>query len=83
VEGRTLRRPDLVPTIGWACGTTNETTRDTVQRTLVGRSGHYGTGAIPKDAIIEAVSANLDVVEQRPTVSDIPNSGVKVSHTGA
>jgi phage terminase large subunit-like protein len=44
-------------TIGWVCGTTNETTRDTVQRTLVGRPGYYGTGAIPKDAIIEAVSA--------------------------
>jgi hypothetical protein len=27
------------PTIGWGAGTTNETTRDTVQRILVGRLG--------------------------------------------
>src|SRR5262249_46034010 len=45
------------PTIGWCAGTTNETTRDTVQRILVGRPGHPGTGAIPKDALIELVSA--------------------------
>src|SRR6516162_7724006 len=30
------------PTIGWGAGTTNETTRDTVQRILVGRSGQHG-----------------------------------------
>ena len=34
------------PTIGWGAGTTNETTRDTVQRILVGRSGQHGTGSI-------------------------------------
>src|SRR5215469_12881955 len=45
------------PTIGWGAGTTNETTRDTVQRILVGRPGQHGTGAIPKDAIVELVSA--------------------------
>src|SRR5262247_3698287 len=45
------------PTIGWGAGTTNETTRDTVQRILVGRPGQSGTGAIPKDAILELVSA--------------------------
>ena len=44
------------PTIGGA-GTTNETTRDTVQRILVGRPSQPGTGAIPKDAIIDLVSA--------------------------
>ena len=45
------------PTIGWACGVTGEVVRDTVQRVLVGRSGRIGTGAIPKDAIAELVSA--------------------------
>jgi Bacteriophage terminase large (ATPase) subunit and inactivated derivatives len=45
------------PTIGWGAGTTNETTRDTVQRILVGRPGQPGTAAIPKDAIIDLVSA--------------------------
>jgi phage terminase large subunit-like protein len=45
------------PTIGWGAGTTNETTRDTVQRILVGRPGQPGTGAIPKDAILDLVPA--------------------------
>src|SRR6478672_2735272 len=35
------------PTIGWGAGTTNETTRDTVQRIRVGRPGPPGTAAIP------------------------------------
>jgi hypothetical protein len=45
------------PTIGWGAGTTNETTRDTVQRILAGRPGQHGTGSIPKDAILELVPA--------------------------
>jgi phage terminase large subunit-like protein len=45
------------PTIGWGAGTTNETTRDTVQRILIGRPGQEGVGAIPKDAILELVPA--------------------------
>ena len=45
------------PTVGWACGVTGEVVRDTVQKTLVGRSGSIGTGAIPKDCIAELVSA--------------------------
>src|SRR5215472_9390600 len=45
------------PTIGWACGVTGEVGRDTVQRVVVGRPGQTGTGAIPKDAIAELVSA--------------------------
>jgi hypothetical protein len=39
------------PTVGWSC------VRGTVQRLLVGRFGSIGTGAIPKDAIIETVTA--------------------------
>src|SRR5262249_9498310 len=45
------------PTVGWACGVTGEVVRDTVQKVLVGRTGQEGTGAIPKDAIAELVSA--------------------------
>jgi phage terminase large subunit-like protein len=45
------------PTIGWACGVTGEVVRDTVQRLLVGRAGNIGSGAIPKDAIAELVTA--------------------------
>ena len=46
------------PTIGWGAGTTNETTRDTVQRILVGRPGQPGTAAIPKDAITKPFASS-------------------------
>src|SRR6516165_9887074 len=52
-KGRRFGRP----TVGWACGVSGEVVRDTVQRVLVGRSGSMGTGAIPKDAIGELVTA--------------------------
>jgi len=45
------------PIVGWACGVTGEVVRDTVQKVLAGRPGHEGTGAIPKDAIAELVTA--------------------------
>jgi phage terminase large subunit-like protein len=40
------------PTEGWACGTTSETTRDIVQRELLGPEGAEGTGMIPGDLIL-------------------------------
>src|SRR5262249_48950548 len=52
-KGRRFDRP----TVGWACGVSGEVVRDTVQRVLIGRSGSLGTGAIPKDAIGELVTA--------------------------
>jgi phage terminase large subunit-like protein len=42
------------PTEGWACGTTSETTRDIVQRELLGPEGAEGTGMIPGDLILHA-----------------------------
>lgn len=45
------------PTMGWAAGITGETTRDTVQRILIGRPGTHGTGAIPKDCLVDVQSA--------------------------
>jgi phage terminase large subunit-like protein len=39
------------PVEGWACGTTSETTRDIVQRELVGPQEAMGTGMIPGDLI--------------------------------
>ena len=48
------------PVRAWAGGVTGETTRDTVQRILIGpaeREEDYGTGAIPGDCIIEYTSA--------------------------
>ena len=70
------------PTIGWGAGTTNETTRDTVQRILVGRPGQPGTAAIPKDAIIDLVSARgtpdlLDSIKLRHVSGSVPVIGLK------
>src|SRR5215471_9341887 len=45
------------PTNSWACAVTGEVLRDTVQKVLVGRAGQVGTGAIPKDGIVELVRA--------------------------
>lgn len=44
-------------TVWWASGVTGESTRDNPQRILIGRPGERGTGAIPKDSIIEARGA--------------------------
>lgn len=45
------------PNVGWASGITGESTRDTVQRVLLGRPGQHGTGSIPKSHLIDTVSA--------------------------
>ena len=45
------------PTVGWAAGVTGESTRDTVQRVLLGRPAAHGTGSLPKDDIVETVAA--------------------------
>ena len=37
--------------IGWVCGVTGEAVRDNAQRILLGRSGEWGTGMIPKSSI--------------------------------
>jgi phage terminase large subunit-like protein len=39
-------------TAGWVASVTGESTRDNVQRILLGRPGEHGTGAIPKESII-------------------------------
>lgn len=44
-------------TVGWAAGVTGESTRDTVQRILLGRPGEFGTGAIPKDKLLDVTMA--------------------------
>lgn len=41
----------------WASGVTRETTRDGLQRLLLGRAGAHGTGMIPKDCILNTMSA--------------------------
>jgi phage terminase large subunit-like protein len=45
------------PTTSWAAGVTGESTRDTVQRRLLGRAGEPGTGALPWDAVVKTIPA--------------------------
>jgi phage terminase large subunit-like protein len=61
------------PTEGWACGTTSETTRDILQRELVGPPDAVGTGMIPGDLITHTM----------PRPHGMPGSleGVWVRHT--
>jgi len=75
------------PTVAWASGTTNEVTRDTCQRLLVGRPGRQGTGTIPKDAILELVSARgtpdlLDSIKVQHVSGGISIIGLKSYQRG-
>src|SRR2546429_2991055 len=70
------------PIVAWACGTTGETTRDTVQRILVGRPDARGTGAIPKDCLGELVPARgvadlLDTIKVRHVSGGVSTIGLK------
>lgn len=44
------------PIHAWAAGVTGESTRDTLQRLLMGRPGELGTGTIPADCIVSNTS---------------------------
>jgi phage terminase large subunit-like protein len=73
--------------IGWACGVTGEVVRDTVQKVLVGRTGSHGTGAIPKDAIAELVSARgipdlLDSIKVNHVSGGVSVIGLKTYAAG-
>jgi phage terminase large subunit-like protein len=52
----TGRRFD-VPIMMWAAGVTGETTRDNVQRVLLGPLGELGAGSVPKDRIVDTAPA--------------------------
>jgi phage terminase large subunit-like protein len=75
------------PVVGWVCGVTGETVRDTVQKILVGRPGSPGTGAIPKDAIAELVSARgtpdlLDTIKVHHVSGGVSIIGLKTYASG-
>ena len=75
------------PTVGWACGVTGEVARDTIQKVLVGRTGQTGTGAIPKDAIAELVSARgtpdlLDTIRVNHVSGGVSIIGLKTYASG-
>ena len=45
------------PVTGWVCGRTGEDLRGGMQRILLGRPGQIGSGAIPKESIVELIAA--------------------------
>ena len=45
------------PVAGWVCGRTGEDLRGGMQRILLGRPGQIGSGAIPKESIVELIAA--------------------------
>jgi phage terminase large subunit-like protein len=51
------------PTIGWTGSPTGQTSRDTVQRILLGRPGEWGTGAI----------ANRDILNIKRSTHGVPD----------
>ena len=56
------------PTVGWTGSPTGQTSRDTVQRILLGRPGEWGTGAIPKADILAIKRATHGVPDQVETI---------------
>ena len=69
------------PITAWACGTTGETVRDTVQRVLLGRE-RKGTGAIPKECIGELIPARgvadlLDTIRVKHSSGGLSTIGLK------
>jgi phage terminase large subunit-like protein len=73
--------------IGWAAGITGESTRDNVQRILLGRPGSYGTGSIPKDAIVDITAARgqpdlQDSIKVRHTSGDVSHIALKSYEKG-
>jgi phage terminase large subunit-like protein len=75
------------PIVGWAAGVTGESTRDNPQRILLGRPGAWGTGAIPKAAVVDTSSARgladaVDTIRVRHLSGDISTIQLKSYEKG-
>jgi phage terminase large subunit-like protein len=73
--------------VGWAAGITGESTRDNVQRILLGRPGSYGTGAIPKEAIVDITPARgqpdlQDSIKVRHVTGNVSHIALKSYEKG-
>lgn len=55
--------------IGWTGSPTGQTSRDTVQRILLGRPGEWGTGTIPKDDLVNIKRAAGSVPDQVESIT--------------
>jgi phage terminase large subunit-like protein len=69
------------PIVAWACGTTGETVRDTVQRVLLGRDKD-GKGAIPKECIGQLITSRgvadlLDTIKVKHVSGGFSTIGLK------
>lgn len=70
------------PTRGWAIGSTARSTRDTVQKELLGMPGSWGTGMIPADKIIRmwslsGVPQGIDMLHVKHKSGGISTIGFK------
>lgn len=65
------------PTSGWTGSPTGQTSRDTVQRILLGRPNDIGTGSIPGRYILGLKKASGNVPDQYETISvrHVPTGG--------
>lgn len=82
-EGRRWDRP----IVGWAAGVTGESTRDNPQRILLGRPSQWGTGAIPKSALVGTSSARgladaVDTIQVRHVSGDVSTIQLKSYEKG-
>jgi phage terminase large subunit-like protein len=73
--------------VGWAAGVTGESTRDNPQRILMGRPGSWGTGAIPKAAIVDTSSSRgladaIDTIRVRHITGEISTVQLKSYEKG-
>ncbi len=75
------------PTVSWCAGVTNESTRDNVQRLLLGRPGAHGTGAIPKANIAgtssgRSVADLVDTIQVKHVAGGVSTIGIKSYEKG-
>lgn len=75
------------PTHGWAAGETSQTTRDTVQKELLGPPGALGTGTLPRDRIIRVYSKpgipnGIEMVEVKHATGGVSTIGFKSYEQG-
>lgn len=73
--------------VGWAAGVTGESTRDNPQRILLGRPGAWGTGAIPKQSIIDTSASRgladaVDTIQVRHKTGEVSSIQLKSYEKG-
>ena len=71
----------------WAAGETAEVVRATIQLLLLGEPGQYGTGCIPKSALLEVVLARgtaelADMIRVRHVSGDVSTISLKAYSQG-